>query len=76
MRVLHRKMELTAGMTGGKIDRSADALRVRHRPFLFPSSRFSTTRLAGNGAGKTVEHGRQRAEQREQIMENRLRPGL
>jgi hypothetical protein len=51
-------MELTAGLPGGKIESSADALRVCHHLFLFPSRRFSTARLAGDGAGKTLEHGK------------------
>jgi hypothetical protein len=66
MRVFHRKMELTEFFQSygigkaGKIDRSAEALRVSHHSFTFPSKRFSTTRLAGDGAGKKVEHGSQR----------------
>lgn len=42
----------------GKIDGSADAFRVRHHPFLFPSSKSSTTRLTGNSTDKPVEHGK------------------
>jgi len=56
-------MELTEPFwigKAGKIDRSAEALRVSHHSFTFPSKRFSTTRLAGDGAGKKVEHGSQR----------------
>jgi hypothetical protein len=44
----------------GKIDRSAEALRVSHHLFIFPSNGSFTTRLAGDGAGKTVEIGIQR----------------
>jgi hypothetical protein len=43
LRVLHREVELTGGGisqidAGRKIERSADALRVRHHPNLFPSN--------------------------------------
>ncbi len=36
VKVLHRKVELTR-FEPGKIDRSADAFRVCHHPFFFPS---------------------------------------
>ena len=66
-RVLHCEMELTPllpplligeGWGEVKIERSAEALRVRHHPTIFPSEKTLQQYRASNGADKTAKDGK------------------
>jgi hypothetical protein len=55
-------------MEAEKIESSAEALRVRHHPIIFPSEKNFATRLTGNCEDKTAKNGKtKRVENCEQI---------
>ena len=67
IRVLHRKVELIdlpllLGEGRGeveKIESSAEALRVSHRPLFFPSEQLTLQQhRAGNHAGRNAKNGK------------------